>query len=405
MNKVKFLQKGVKRATPLFFNFGLAFIYSVLLSRFMTVSDRGELYEYQIIALLCGSFSSMSIPQAVTVSIKQDKRINFSFFISYLISGFALSALFSWLMISLWYPEKSFIFLFLMSYGTMLTIGFMEFFKINKDFKSFSTAYAMIPVVGFGVALLLMFGVQASLFNALLLWICFQLIIFFVFLRLFVREYELVKDEDALSFKDRSFLLTSIKLLGLKTIGALSQNIDKLTFSAVATPATSGLYAVCMSLESISTRSFRFMADYLYSQYINHDKKLTRPVLQVSVLALIIGVIGVGISYLLGKFLIVLLFGAKFIEAAIFLPIIIVNSVLSGWVLMLTQLNLSEKRFKFIYFRQLSGLFLFLLLVYVVFQPSTPMTIIQSALIVSFFKLVISVIECIYSSNKLKSIK
>ena len=175
LNKSKIFFALIARGTSLFLNFGLAFFYSVLLSRLMSVSDRGEFYEYQVIALIGASFASLSIPQTVTVMVGEKRQVNLASFLMYLMLVVIFSALLPIGIILFLYPDKTFHLLFLMILGNALTTGFIDFFKVNKDFKSFSIAYSLIPAAGFLASFMLFLGVSPSLGNVIYLWVLFQL--------------------------------------------------------------------------------------------------------------------------------------------------------------------------------------------------------------------------------------
>jgi len=389
----------IKRSSALFINFGLAFFYSVVLSRVLTVADRGEFYEYQIVALICASFATLSIPQTVTVMVNKERQINLLSFISYLLCVLVLSAFLSLLVMHFLYPDKSFLLLALMVLGNALTTGFIDFFKINKDFKSFSNAYILIPVAGFFASICLWGGVAPTVSNTIYLWVLFQFIVFLFFLIYFLKEYHLELSGESLKFSTYSFVTTGCKYLGLKTLGVFSQNMDKVLFSFIALPTVSGLYAVCMSLESISSRLFKFLSDFVFSQYINDGVSFSRRVIVAYLMAALLGGLGVLVTYFYGELIITIIFGEKFSSAHEFLILIILNSVVSGWVNMFTQINLSEKRFKFIYFRQIFSVVAFFLLIYFFMQALEPLLILTVALYVSLARLFLTLLECWYSKR------
>jgi len=384
---LRFPKKAKALASSLILNFGFSFIFSVVLSRCMEVSERGDFYTYQMIAMTLVAFSSFSFPHSIVIALSSDAERKADFFS--LIAFFSISVLLTILLSvavgGFFLNELSSVITVFMSLATLISVSVVEVFKINRNMRSYAVAYKSKPGLMLLMLLPLYFGLSPSLINVIYLFCIASILMFVLFCYLLNKELHIVRRADLPIFRRPVFWSASLKMTVMRGLGAITLHVDKIVFAAFFSSSVMGLYAVCMSLESISSRTFKVLSDTVFSSSVNVNKN-GGDIKKIIILSFFIGVMGILFSVLLGKQVILLLFGERFVGAYEYLPLVIAISVVAGWNWIATQSHIVKNKYAFLYVRQILSIIIFLALVFFVFESRDEVAVLVSSLIATIFR-------------------
>ncbi|ERK09460.1 hypothetical protein L579_1243 [Pantoea sp. AS-PWVM4] len=156
----------------------------------------------------------------------------------------------------------------------------------------------------------------------------------------------------------REFYKYYVKQYLMQVFGVITNNMDKYLIGKYIGITPLGLYSTAAAFNTLPLKFYNTLADYLFSGYIykkNHDKA-------VILTAILGGVVGVALSFVLSKMLIVLAFGEKYLSSHEYLPFIILNLSINGLAWILSQKALISGNQLLIIGRQALGFLLFIII-------------------------------------------
>ena len=341
-------------------NMASGFGYSVLLSRLLGVEGRGIVYSYQMPALFLATMTFSLLSQPIFEDYKrlQKEAADLIFIFKCLILSAITASLFSIFYSTLSGVIINPLILCSITVAQGINLFAIELAKFNNSSKRYILSSAATPALLFIVSSVAFFVIPdfnevTALTSIILSYIASFLLIIF-----------LTKNQFSLDWQSRKRVdLTLIKRVGsmfiFRALGAITTYLDKLLIISFFSPRVVGLIAVCMSLESISSKLYTMLANYHMNQTA-HDRESPKEKFNFYMLVCFLGVIGITFTYLLGEWFIKLIFGNDFKEASNFLTIIIATSVINGICWVISQKWMLAKSLNRIYIRQILGIFIFI---------------------------------------------
>jgi O-antigen/teichoic acid export membrane protein len=246
----------------------------------------------------------------------------------------------------------NFWYLFALSVSQGLSIFLQELAKYNASKKRFLFTQLSAPALLMCSTLLLILlfeniTIPLALVALILAYFIAHLISLFFIKNTFLRNQKPVKFTN--------FFPSLAKFSGFKILSVFANYFDKFLIITLFAPIVAGYIAVCMTLESVSSKLFTFLSNMEMNALANRIEK-QRVVSKLVILSFILGGIGLVFSLLFGHFVLTLLFGAEFSPAYQFLNIIIFVSVANGIAWVASQRWIIEQRYMRIYSRQLFGI-------------------------------------------------
>ncbi|MDO6454345.1 hypothetical protein Q4490_12295 [Neptunomonas phycophila] len=336
--------------------FGLG--YSVLLSRILGVEQRGVFYSYQLIALFLITLVVLPLGQSYFESCykKNDKQIiDLSFFTLFFFSFLVLVFPLCFYVVS---NGLSIFHALILVFFQGLALYFLEFFKFSLDKNSylrFISLQTFFPFLLVSVGFVIGFD---STFEYLFLYVVsFLLLLCFLIIALLKKYSFTFSIFTSIKFFDVSRFFS---LFIYRSLGAGVTYIDKFFLTYFLDTRALGLIAVCVSLESVSSKFFQIFAN-VKANDISNKSKINFS--SFNVFCALSGIVGIGLTFLFGRFFIDLFFGSDFSDANSYFLIILTISVVNGTSWVFSQRWIQDpEMIRYVYMRQVIGIFIFLVL-------------------------------------------
>lgn len=332
--------------------FGLG--YAVLISRLLGVESRGIVYSYQMPALVIATviFSSLSLPVHRYFKDMGYSGIPLKQFLVLISLSIMLSLVVSILYVDIINNGLSVFLMSLVVVSQGINVLFIELSKFNVLSAKFFKSSLVTPILLFIITVVSYFifgnfSTEIVIYSIVIAYSISSLISLFLLKNQF-------NVNGLFSLPNLSFYKDFFRYLIFKGISILSVYLDKLFIIGFYSKSVVGLVAVCMSLESVSSKFFSFLANFEMNN-ISKDNPDLKLRCNLHALTCCVAILGVFFTYFLGDFFIVFFFGEEYRAAQTYLIYIVATSVINGICWTVSQDWLLASFYKRIYTRQAIG--------------------------------------------------
>ena len=372
-------------------NLGLGLGYAVVLSQLLGLDFRGEVYSYQIPALVISTVLFSSIPQSIFELSKRKSIPEYSipFLVSILSLLSLLGGLLGWLYVALSGGDVAMqwqlLGLLLVSQG--FCIFTLELVKFNKNVVEYYACLICQPFFLLIFILLADFLGDKVTVEMAVYSIISAYSVSFLIMALISAKYFSFSKVAALSFSniDRVFVPRIKSLLLFRLLGVLAAHIDKLLLTVLVETSVMGLVAVCASLETVSSRLFTLLANTKMNYLVNGSLNSRQNIMFFGVCSFI-GLLGVLFAFFAGKWVLNFIFGMEFELAQKYLPVIIATSVVSGICNVSSQSWFLSGSYRRVYTRQVLGIIAILVGSFLFSVEDVALTVLYSAFAASLVR-------------------
>lgn len=334
-----------------FGNVLFTFFQAILLTRLLSIDDRGHVQLFIVSSTIFSSFFISGAGNTIAFCIRNGKKKGYVAILAtlsvILLVGLCLKYIFD--------NSAQYAVLFIVQVVALCMMQLtVELLKIQASLKyykiySFSTPLIFLVITAF----VFISEDMISADNAIRLTILSNTISSLIGLY-FIAKVMNEKDVEG-EISKSEFFQYYIKQYALQLFGIVTNNMDKYLIGNFIGVTALGLYSSAAAFNTLPLKYYNVLSDYLFSGYIN--KKNNEKI--VILIAVVGGGVGCVISFFMSEYLILIAFGERYLSSHVYLPYIIVNVVISGIAWVLTQKALISGNQILIIIRQLLGLSVF----------------------------------------------
>ncbi|EPL8208817.1 TPA: lipopolysaccharide biosynthesis protein [Raoultella ornithinolytica] len=334
-----------------FGNVLFSFFQAILLTRLLSIDDRGHVQLFIVSSTIFSSFFISGAGNTIAFCIRNGKKKGYVAILATLSLVLMVGLTFRYILDG----NDKYIELFIIQVISLCLMQLtIELLKIQASLRFYKIYSFSTPLIFFAITLVVFvtndiisdeFAIRLTILSNVI-----SGIIGLVFISFVMNEKKI---DDKISKSD--FFKYYIKQYALQLFGIVTNNMDKYLIGNYIGITSLGLYSTAAAFNTLPLKYYNVLSDYLFSGYIN-KKNNERMVIAVAIIG---GVIGSVISFFISQYLIIIAFGERYLASHVYLPYIIVNVVISGVAWVLTQKALISGNQILIIIRQILGLGVF----------------------------------------------
>ncbi|VUC77838.1 polysaccharide biosynthesis protein [Raoultella terrigena] len=334
-----------------FGNVLFTFFQAILLTRLLSIDDRGHVQLFIVSSTIFSSFFISGAGNTIAFCIRNGKKKGYVAVLvtlsAILLMGLCLKYIFD--------NSSQYAVLFIVQVVALCMMQLtVELLKIQASLKYYKIYSFSTPLIFLVITVFVFISENMiSADNAIRLTILSNSISSLIGL-FFIAKVMNEKDVEG-EISKSEFFQYYIKQYALQLFGIVTNNMDKYLIGNFIGVTALGLYSSAAAFNTLPLKYYNVLSDYLFSGYIN--KKNNEKI--VILTAVIGGGVGCIISFFMSEYLILIAFGERYLSSHVYLPYIIVNVVISGIAWVLTQKALISGNQILIIIRQLLGLSVF----------------------------------------------
>ncbi|WP_404680064.1 lipopolysaccharide biosynthesis protein [Raoultella terrigena] len=334
-----------------FGNVLFTFFQAILLTRLLSIDDRGHVQLFIVSSTIFSSFFISGAGNTIAFCIRNGKKKGYVAVLvtlsAILLMGLCLKYIFD--------NSSQYAVLFIVQVVALCMMQLtVELLKIQASLKYYKIYSFSTPLIFLVITVFVFISENMiSADNAIRLTILSNSISSLIGL-FFIAKVMNEKDVEG-EISKSEFFQYYIRQYALQLFGIVTNNMDKYLIGNFIGVTALGLYSSAAAFNTLPLKYYNVLSDYLFSGYIN--KKNNEKI--VILTAVIGGGVGCIISFFMSEYLILIAFGERYLSSHVYLPYIIVNVVISGIAWVLTQKALISGNQILIIIRQLLGLSVF----------------------------------------------
>jgi antigen flippase len=324
----------------------------MITARFLGPEGRGEQAAMIVWAVFFANLMTFGLPSALIYQSRRQPEQQSTLFSAALLSGAVLgvlATLIGIILMPLWLSQYSSrvifyarVFMLLAPFGLLQQI-FAAAFEANGDFTASNQLRCLVPLSTLIILGLLVLTDQMTPLTSAMAYTLNSLPVFFWMLRRL--WHQLHPQWRGLSRAYKQLLSYGLRAYGNEMLNALSLQVDQILVVGLLSSRFMGIYVVALSLSrmlrifqaSITTVLFPTVAARPLPEIVAITGRVTRINVAIT--------LGAGsLLFLMGPFLLRLLYGTEFIEATLVFRLLVIEIILSGATQILAQALMAAER-------------------------------------------------------------